>query len=150
MVGSILGFVLYRTRMVVGPISTTRRTSCHRAQRHSAPGVLYTWRFLGVWHLRPYLWPLLAPPPPLTHRPLRGRGRPGDAVYARAVGGHGDESFVVNNRRFTYSSAMGTGGFNQTHIFRGPIREGIYVRIAHVGNVILRLEVAKENNANAP
>jgi hypothetical protein len=55
--------------------------------------------------------------------------------------GHAMESFVVGGNRFSYSDYILTPGFHNTASHGGPIHEGLYVRIAYVGNDILRLEV---------
>jgi hypothetical protein len=57
--------------------------------------------------------------------------------------GHADESFVVGGRRFSYSDYSVTPGFNNTRSHGGPIDNGVYVRITHRGNTILRLEIAR-------
>ena len=59
------------------------------------------------------------------------------------AGGKGDESFVVNGQRFSYSEYDLTKGYNQTQNQGGPIREGLQVRIAHVNGEIIRLEIAR-------
>ena len=56
--------------------------------------------------------------------------------------GHGHESFVVEGRRFSYSDNI-DGGFNRTTLSGGPIHEGLYVRIAYLDNLILRLEIGQ-------
>ncbi len=53
------------------------------------------------------------------------------------------ERFTVCGAPFSYSDYFVTAGFNNTVSHGGPIRAGIWVRIAHVGNRIARLEVAK-------
>ena len=58
-------------------------------------------------------------------------------------GGHHNESFSVQDRRFTYSDYTVTAGFNNSASHGGPIREGLYVRITYSGNLILRLEIAQ-------
>ena len=55
--------------------------------------------------------------------------------------GHSQESFVVSGKRFAYSDYIATAGFHQTASHGGPIRQGLPVRIAYTGNLILRLEV---------
>ncbi len=55
--------------------------------------------------------------------------------------GHKQESFRVGTTRFAYSDYISTGGFNRTRSHGGPIRPGLWVRIAHVDGVILRLEI---------
>ena len=56
--------------------------------------------------------------------------------------GHKMESFTVNGRRFTYSDFIETTGFHNAASRGGPIREGLYVRVSHIGNLILKLEIA--------
>lgn len=56
--------------------------------------------------------------------------------------GHGFESFVVAGRRFYYSDFLTTGGYNTPASQGGLIREGLRVRITHVGNTIAKLDVA--------
>lgn len=53
------------------------------------------------------------------------------------------ERFTVCGAAFSYSDYLVTAGFNNTSSHGGPIRPGIWVRIAHMGNSIARLEVAK-------
>jgi hypothetical protein len=55
----------------------------------------------------------------------------------------GDESFVVGGKRFSYSDHTAAAGFNNTRSHGGPISDGLYVRITHRGNQILRLEVRR-------
>jgi hypothetical protein len=57
--------------------------------------------------------------------------------------GHAHESFVVGGQRFFYSDYSVTAGFNNTRSHGGPIDNGVYVRITHRGNTILRLEIAR-------
>jgi hypothetical protein len=57
--------------------------------------------------------------------------------------GHADESFTVSGKRFSYSDYSVTAGFNNTRSHGGPIDNGVYVRITHRGNTILRLEIAR-------
>ncbi|WP_119268584.1 hypothetical protein [Taklimakanibacter deserti] len=56
--------------------------------------------------------------------------------------GHAMESFSVNHVNFSYSDFVITNGFNNTSSHGGPIREGVDVRISHIGNTIIKLEVA--------
>lgn len=58
-------------------------------------------------------------------------------------GGHSTESFVVEGRRFEYSDFNLSAGFNNAASHGGPIRNGVRVRIHHLGNDIARLEVAR-------
>jgi hypothetical protein len=58
--------------------------------------------------------------------------------------GHDTERFVVSGRHFKYSDYIVSPGFNNTSSHGGPIREGLSVRIHHVGNDIARLEVAND------
>jgi hypothetical protein len=57
--------------------------------------------------------------------------------------GHAMERFCVSGTCFEYSDFTVTAGFNNTASHGGPIREGLQVRVTHVGNSILKLEVAK-------
>jgi hypothetical protein len=57
--------------------------------------------------------------------------------------GHENESFTVKGVRFEYSDYAVSPGFNKTSSHGGPIKQGIQVRISHIGNVILRLEVLR-------
>lgn len=57
--------------------------------------------------------------------------------------GHSQESFSVSRQRFSYSDFIVTSGFHNTASHGGPIREGLYVRVSHSGNLILRLELAE-------
>lgn len=59
--------------------------------------------------------------------------------------GHKSESFTVNGRRFEYSDFHITAGFNQSASHGGPIRAGQKVRIAYVGNAIIKLEIDQEH-----
>ncbi len=57
--------------------------------------------------------------------------------------GHQDESSVVAGHRFHYSDYEVSAGFNQSTSHRGPIHEGLQVRIHRIGNRIAKIEVAK-------
>lgn len=57
----------------------------------------------------------------------------------------GAEKFCVRNTCFQYSAAVVTAGFNTT----GLIRDGLQVRVTHVGGTIARLEVCREGHAPA-
>jgi hypothetical protein len=58
-------------------------------------------------------------------------------------GGHGYESFCVGRTCFSYSDYDLAPGFRKTSQRGGPVKEGVQVRLAHVGNVILRVEIAR-------
>jgi len=63
--------------------------------------------------------------------------------------GHKNECFSVEEKLFCYSDYGAGPGFHNTASHGGPIRSGLQVRIAympvaHRGNIILRLEVARE------
>jgi hypothetical protein len=60
--------------------------------------------------------------------------------------GHSMESFGVNGLEFEYSDFFATAGFNNTATYGGPIREGLFVKIWHLGGEILRLDVEKAPN----
>ena len=58
--------------------------------------------------------------------------------------GHATESFTVNGQRFAYSHLEFHGPcFDKTVVAGGPMRLGLHVRVNHVGNCILKLEVAR-------
>jgi hypothetical protein len=57
--------------------------------------------------------------------------------------GHIKESFTVSEVRFSHSEYEFNPGFNQSSLHGGPIRQGLPVRIAYVGNIILRLQVGR-------
>jgi hypothetical protein len=56
--------------------------------------------------------------------------------------GHTMERFCVGSDCFTYSDFVVTAGFNNTTSHGGPIRNGLAVRVSHLGNQIAKLEVA--------
>jgi hypothetical protein len=56
-------------------------------------------------------------------------------------GGHKRERFTVNGIKFEYSDFNVTPGFNNTASLGGPIKSGMPVRISHIGNTILKIEV---------
>lgn len=61
--------------------------------------------------------------------------------------GKGDfyETFSVRGTRFSYTDFQGGSEcFNRSSTFGGPIRQGLYVRIAHRDNCILKLEIAND------
>lgn len=60
--------------------------------------------------------------------------------------GHRNESFEIRGRRFEYSDYSLSAGFSTTRSHGGPIREGIRVKIWHVGNTIVRLDVERLAN----
>jgi len=67
--------------------------------------------------------------------------------------GHAKESFTVHRVPFSYSDYIVTSGFNQTESHGGPVHAGCYVRIAHRGGTILRLEIKEgtcPQSATAP
>lgn len=55
--------------------------------------------------------------------------------------GHTMERFCVRTVCFAYSDYVHTFGFHHTMSHGGPIRDGLGVRIAYVGNVIVRLDI---------
>jgi hypothetical protein len=57
--------------------------------------------------------------------------------------GHGEESFTVAGKRFSYSDFEVMPGFNNSRAHGGPIDSGVYVRVSYSGNTILRLELAR-------
>jgi hypothetical protein len=58
---------------------------------------------------------------------------------------HKTERFSVCGASFSYSNYGVTAGFNNTNSSGGPIRDGMWVRIAHLGNSIARLEIARQD-----
>jgi len=58
-------------------------------------------------------------------------------------GGHDAEHFEVGGVTFGYSDYANHGGFNNTVSHGGPMREGLYVRIAYVDRRIVRLEIRR-------
>ena len=65
--------------------------------------------------------------------------------HPMAYDGHGDEEcFSVQSKRFCYSDYLATGGFHNTASHGGPIRAGIHVRLAYIGSMILRVNIAKD------
>lgn len=58
-------------------------------------------------------------------------------------GGHKQESFNVNGKKFSYSEFTVEAGFNKTASHGGPIREGLHVRIWHKDGEIARLDIAR-------
>lgn len=60
-------------------------------------------------------------------------------------GGNGakTECFTVQERRFCYSDSNVTPGFNRMRDYGGPIEPGQYVRVAAIGDQIVRLEIAR-------
>jgi hypothetical protein len=56
--------------------------------------------------------------------------------------GHTMERFCVAAECFTYSDFVVTPGFNNSASHGGPIRNGLAVRVSHLGNTIAKLEVA--------
>jgi hypothetical protein len=59
--------------------------------------------------------------------------------------GHSAECFSVKEERFCYGDAIISAGFNNDSAHGGPIRAGLPVRIAYVGDDILRLEVRADS-----
>jgi hypothetical protein len=57
--------------------------------------------------------------------------------------GHGQESFTVAGKRFSYSDFVVVPGFNNSRSHGGPIDSDIYVRVTYSGSTILRLEIAR-------
>ena len=58
------------------------------------------------------------------------------------VSGGKNECFSVQARRFCYSDFAITPGFNRTRAYGGPIQPGAVVRLAAIGDQIVRLEIA--------
>jgi|WetSurMetagenome_2_1015567.scaffolds.fasta_scaffold73505_1 hypothetical protein len=62
--------------------------------------------------------------------------------------GHKPESFVVNGRRYEYSDFEDQPGFHNAQSHGGPIRSGLWVRIADIDGQIARLEIARGEGMN--
>jgi hypothetical protein len=62
------------------------------------------------------------------------------AFYEVAAGKN--ECWSLADRRFCYSDWVSTPGFNRTRSLGGPIAPGAQIRLAVVGDTIVRLEVA--------
>jgi hypothetical protein len=58
--------------------------------------------------------------------------------------GHQEECFTVKDATFCYSDYEPTAGFNNTTSHGGPIQSGLPVRIAYIGNNILRIDVRED------
>jgi hypothetical protein len=58
------------------------------------------------------------------------------------VTGHASESFCIERQCFHYSDFVSSIGFNNAASHGGPIKPGMRVRVSHLGNTILKLEVA--------
>jgi hypothetical protein len=57
--------------------------------------------------------------------------------------GHENERFCLRDTCFEYSDYEISGGFNNSSVMGGPIREGLSIRVWDVAGVIVRLEVKK-------
>jgi len=57
--------------------------------------------------------------------------------------GHKRESFNVARKKFSYSNFAITSAFNNTQSHGGPISEGLYVRVTHIGDAIVKLEIRR-------
>lgn len=57
--------------------------------------------------------------------------------------GHDSERFCVEGVCFSYSDFGITFGFNNTSSHGGPIKSGLRVRVTHLHNSILKLEIAQ-------
>src|SRR5260221_935524 len=58
--------------------------------------------------------------------------------------GHGSEQWCVENACFVYSQYETVPWFHRTESEGGPIHNGLFVRVHHVGNAIVRLEVRRD------
>jgi hypothetical protein len=58
-------------------------------------------------------------------------------------GGHASECFTAGSRRFCYSDYEFSPYFRNTASHGGPVRARLPVRVTHLGNSILRLEIAE-------
>ena len=57
--------------------------------------------------------------------------------------GHSEECFTIRSHSFCYSDYVMMPGFNQTSSHGGPIKQNLKVRLAYIGNTILRLEIER-------
>ncbi len=55
--------------------------------------------------------------------------------------GGSPEHFCVENICFSYHDSIDTGGFNQTRLFGGPVKDGLHVKVTYVGGIITKLEI---------
>jgi hypothetical protein len=53
------------------------------------------------------------------------------------------ECFTVEHRRFCYSDSGYSRGFNRTRAYGGPMAPGLSVRVAAIGDTIVRIEIAE-------
>ena len=53
------------------------------------------------------------------------------------------ECFTVEERRFCYSDSGYSRGFNRTRAYGGPMGPGLAVRVAAIGDAIVRIEIAE-------
>ena len=66
-------------------------------------------------------------------------------------GGHTSERFIVGRTEFSYSDFdLSKGGFRHTASHGGPLRQGLYVRIAHHDGVILASKCGKDSDFGGP
>jgi len=66
----------------------------------------------------------------------------GSVEHFFEVAGGKNECLSIEDRRFCYSDWEITPGFNRTRALGGPIEPGLQVRVAAIGDTIVRLEVA--------
>ena len=59
------------------------------------------------------------------------------------LGGHKIERVCVQSTCIRYAEGIVTNGFNNSSANGGPIKEVLLVRITHVGDVIVKLEILK-------
>ena len=65
------------------------------------------------------------------------------------ITGHAMERFCVSGKCFEYSDFVRNGGFNNTMAHGGPIQDGLQVRVTYFGNVILKLEIARNKSVSS-
>jgi hypothetical protein len=58
------------------------------------------------------------------------------------AGGKGRENFCVAETCFAYAQYTAYAGFHNTSAHGGPLRDGLHVRVTHVGNAIVKLQIA--------
>ena len=96
--------------------------------------------FSGAWTAFSF-WVTYAEYTYLAGRLAAGRYQTVEGTVENYEQDRTDEKFTVGGVAFTYSDFRVTSAFNNTAIEGGPIRPGLYVRIAYVDGKILRLEI---------
>ena len=145
---------IFMTGVLIGLIALAQALKAIKNHRQvpmfTLPSVLYGHSFIALLAIG-FTLPLFAFIASWEeyHRLTTGY-RKGSAEYAEGVvesfsampaEGHRDEEFRVNGARFHYSEFSTTCAFHNTQSQGGPLRDGLRVRIWHIGNSIIRLDV---------